>query len=96
VIFVFSGRLTLTMSVIAYFEMSKYKLHSLREEVAVLTVASLAWTRLLAGEIGEQQDTKKRSRRGKVAVRSLNNKRSSLSFQTLPLPFVLSCYLQSD
>ena len=41
-IFVFSGRFTVTMSVIAYFKMSKDKLHFLREEVAVLTVASLA------------------------------------------------------
>ena len=46
----------------------RINLHSLREEVAVLTVASLAKTRLLAGEIGEQQGTKKRSRRGKVEV----------------------------
>ena len=46
----------------------RIKLHSLREEVAVLTVASLAWTRLLAGEIGEQQGTKKWSRWGKVAI----------------------------
>ena len=41
-VFVFSGRFTVTMSVIAYFKMSKDKLHSLREEVAVLTVASPA------------------------------------------------------
>ena len=67
-VFVFSGRFTVTMSVIAYFKMSKNKLHSLQEEVAVVTVASLAWTRLLDGEMGEKQGTKKRSRRGKVAV----------------------------
>lgn len=49
----------------------RINLHSLREEVAVLTVASLAWTRLLGSEIGEQQGTKKWSRGeggGKVAV----------------------------
>lgn len=88
----------------------RINLHSLREEVAVLTVASLAWTRLLGSEIGEQQGTKKWSRGGGGGrsnfsgrpkcknsnhYETLNNKRASLSFQTLPLSFVLSCYLQA-
>ena len=36
--------------------------------MAVLTVGTLAWTRLLGGEKGQQQGAKKRSGQGKVAV----------------------------